>query len=321
MPVNLIRYSHEGRIRWGVMRGEAIAPLTQDDATTGEILAAWPLPALSAHETHGAPGVPLAAVKLECPVTRNQQFICQGLNYSQHSLESGADPAKGFNMIFTKASSCLCAADSPLVKPARVRFLDYEIELGLVLGRAITGPLRVTATNLYEFVAGVVIVNDYSARDVQMPQSQFYKGKSFRTFGPVGPWISLLGPDEMHYVAKLELCLTVNGEVRQRGNTEHWIHDPAATLSELSAVQDLFPGDLISTGTPAGCALSVPGPNRQRLAALLPEAKKWEAFMKVQARRPQYLKPGDVVEATIRSADGQVDLGRQRNVVVAEAGA
>ena len=87
---------------------------------------------------------------------------------------------------------------------------------------------------------------------------------------------------------------------------------------ELSGVHDLCPGDLLSTGTPAGCALSVPSPLMQRIAALLPERKKWDAFMRVQAKRRQYLQPGDVVEANIASTDGALDLGRQRNTIVEE---
>jgi 2-keto-4-pentenoate hydratase/2-oxohepta-3-ene-1,7-dioic acid hydratase in catechol pathway len=97
------------------------------------------------------------------------------------------------------------------------------------------------------------------------------------------------------------------------------VHGPVATLNELSGVQDFAPGDLIATGTPAGCALAIPSPAKQRIAALLPERKKWELFMQAQAKRSQYLQVGQVVEATIRSADGAIDLGRQRNVVVAEA--
>ena len=121
----------------------------------------------------------------------------------------------------------------------------------------------------------------------------------------------------MPLLERLSLRLTVNGELRQHDSTANLVHKPAATLTELSGVQDLHAGDLLATGTPAGCALSIPSPSRQRLGALLPEAVKWQVFMKVQARRTQYLQPGDVVEATIRSEDGRIDLGRQRNRIVA----
>jgi 2-keto-4-pentenoate hydratase/2-oxohepta-3-ene-1,7-dioic acid hydratase in catechol pathway len=115
------------------------------------------------------------------------------------------------------------------------------------------------------------------------------------------------------------LTLTVNGEIRQSDTTANLVHGPAETLTELSGVHDLAPGDLIATGTPSGCALSVPSPVKQRIFALLPEATKWRLFLKVQERRTQYLKVGEVVESRIRSSDGVVDLGVQRNVVVEEA--
>lgn len=221
-------------------------------------------------------------------------------------------------MIFTKASSCIVAADSDVIKPKRVQFLDYEIELGLVMRQSIHAPVDVTDDNLHEYVAGAVIVNDYSARDVQIPQMQFYKGKSFRTFGPVGPWLTLLEPREISALRSLQLKLTVNDKLRQNDTTANLVYGPAETLTELSRVHDLEAGDLLATGTPAGCALSVPSPTKQKMAAMLPEKAKWEMFLKVQAARPQYLKPGDVVEARIHSSDGRIDLGTQRNRIVAE---
>ena len=202
-----------------------------------------------------------ADIELLSPVTLNQQFLCQGANYRQHMIESGMDPdAKTFNMVFTKAQSCIAPANTDVVRPARVRFLDYEIELGLVLKRDVAAAQQVTDANLHEFVAGAVIVNDYSARDVQIPEMQFYKGKSFRTFGPVGPYLCLLEPGDFGKLRALQLTLTVNGKVRQKDSVANLVFGPAETLTELSGVQDLHVGDLLSTGTPAGCALSVPSP-------------------------------------------------------------
>lgn len=259
-------------------------------------------------------------MKLLSPITRDQQFICQGANYRQHMIESGMDlDVKSFNMIFTKATSYIVPADHDVIRPAQVKFLDYEIELGLVMKCDLTTKTHVTETSLHEFIAGLVIVNDYSARDVQIPQMQLYKGKSFRSFGPVGPYLCLLEPGEMGLLKTLQLTLSVNGEVRQNDNTKNLVYGPAETLSELSAVHDLHLGDLIATGTPAGCVLSIPSPAKQKIAALVLEKTKWALFMKVQARRRQYLQPGDVVEARIRSADGSIELGMQRNSVVAEA--
>jgi len=316
MPLNVVRFQQGTRTQWGVIRQGRITPIPGEFASTAEFIRGASIPALEALD---APQLAESAVRVLSPITRDRQFVCQGANYRQHMLESGMDPdAKSFNMIFTKASSCIVAAGSDLVRPAFVKFLDYEIELGLVLRKDITSSLRVTDETLHEVIAGLVIVNDYSARDVQIPQSQFYKGKSYRTFGPVGPYLCLLEPQDFAYLRKLQLTLTVNGEIRQNDDTSNLVHRPAATLTELSGLQDLFAGDLIATGTPAGCALRIPSPSKQRLAALLPARKRWELFIKAQARRSQYLQPGDVVEARIRSADGVIDLGVQRNRIVQE---
>ena len=317
MSLNIVRFEHQGRTQWGVIRGTQITPVPGDFATTGDFIRGTTLAELSALK---GSALELAAVKLLSPVTQNQQFVCQGANYRQHMIESGMDPdAKTYNMIFTKASSCITAADSDVVKPGIVQFLDYEIELGLVLRKAIKGAVRVTDENLHEYVAGAVIVNDYSARDIQIPQMQFYKGKSFRTFGPVGPWLTLLDASSISVLKKLQLKLTVNGEVRQQDSTANLVFGPAETLTELSTVQDFEAGDLLATGTPAGCALAVPSPAKQKIGALLPEKTKWDLFLKVQAQRRQYLRNGDLVEASIRSADGRIDLGIQRNRIVAES--
>jgi 2,4-diketo-3-deoxy-L-fuconate hydrolase len=316
MPVRVIHFERGGRRAWGVVRDGRITPIPGDFPGTGDLLRAFDVAALK--EIRGD-SIDEREVNLLSPVTRNQQFVCLGANYRQHMVESGMDPdAKTFNMVFTKATSCIVSADHTLIKPRSVRFLDYEIELGLVLRRDITRATVVRDADLPTFIAGLVIVNDYSARDVQIPQSQFYKGKSFRTFGPVGPYLCLLEPADFEYLPKLELRLSVNGELRQHDHTGNLVHGPAETLSELSGVHDLYAGDLISTGTPSGCALSVPSPLKQKFGALLPEAKKWEVFLSVQAKRTQYLKVGDVVEARIRSEDGRIDLGAQRNRVVEE---
>lgn len=314
MSLNIVRFEHQSRIRWGVLRDQKVTPVPGEFATTGDLIRGATLAELAALQ---GPTLDLGAVKLLSPVTRNQQFVCQGANYRQHMIESGMNPdEKTYNMIFTKASSCIVSADSDVILPTGVQFLDYEIELGLVIRKAITGKVTVTDANLHEFVAGAVIVNDYSARDVQIPQFQFYKGKSFRSFGPVGPWLTLLDQGSIAALKHLTLTLRVNGEVRQHDSTANLVYGPAETLTELSGVHDFDAGDLLATGTPSGCALSVPSPAKQRLAGLLPERKKWQIFLKVQSQRPQYLKPGDIVESSIRATDGRIDLGIQRNEVV-----
>jgi 2,4-didehydro-3-deoxy-L-rhamnonate hydrolase len=314
MSLNVLHFMHQGRAQWGVIHHGEITPIPGDYPTTADFLRVHTVETLG-----GLTGPTLKEQEVSwlSPITGNQQFLCQGANYRQHMIESGMDPeAKTFNMIFTKAGSCIAPADSDLIRPKQVRFLDYEIELGLVFKRDITSAQRVTNTNLHEFIAGLVIVNDYSARDIQIPQMQFYKGKSFRTFGPIGPYLCLLGREDFAKLTSLTLQLKVNGEVRQQDSIANLVYGPAETLTELSGVQDIYIGDLLATGTPAGCALSIPSPAKQRIGALLPEAVKWKIFMKAQAARSQYLKAGDIVEARIATNDGTLDLGVQRNRVV-----
>ena len=319
MSINIVRFEYQGAIGWGVLRGDRIAKVEGGYPTTGDFLRQNSVEALTAM---AAGNLDVSLVKLLSPVTRNQQFVCQGANYRQHMIESGMDPdAKHFNMIFTKASGCIVEASSDLIKPKGVRFLDYEVELGLIVKCDISGPVKVTDANLLDYVAGLVVVNDYSARDVQIPQMQFYKGKSFRTFGPVGPYLCLLGAEDIGYLKKLDLSLKVNGQVRQADSTSNMVYGPAETLTELSGIQDFSAGDLIATGTPHGCALAVPSPAKQRIAAaLLSPVARVKAFLKGQEQRAAYyLKAGDVVETEIRSADGVINLGKQRNLVVEQS--
>ncbi|RKR37709.1 fumarylacetoacetate hydrolase family protein [Paraburkholderia sp. BL17N1] len=317
MALHVLHYSHYGSAQWGIVANGAITPIPGEFNTTAEFIEANPVERLL---VLGGSTIPESEVDWLSPITDNQQFLCQGANYRQHMIESGMDPdVKKFNMIFTKATSCIVPADSSVVKPREVQFLDYEIELGLVLKRGIRARKTVTEENLHEYIAGAVIVNDYSARDIQIPQMQFYKGKSYRTFGPVGPYLCLLEKHDIPKLKELVLTLTVNGTVRQNDTTAGLVYGPAETLSELSGVHDLHTGDLLATGTPSGCALSIPSPEKQRAAAQLPDAEKWRLFLKMQEERPQYLRVGDVVEAHIASYDRSIDLGVQHNVVVEQA--
>ena len=316
MALNVARILFQRQPRWAVVEENRLKLLPSAAKTTGDFVRRADISELRAIEGEW---IDAAAAQILSPVTQNQQFICQGANYRQHMIESGVDPdVKTFNMVFTKAPTCIAPADTDIVRPAHVRLLDYEVELGMIMRRDVTGPMKVTASNLTDLIAALVIVNDISARDIQIPEMQFYKGKSYRTFGPVGPYLCLLEPGDVRRIGELELTLRVNGEIRQRDRAANLVYGPAETLTELSGLHDLFAGDLIATGTPAGCALSIPSPRQQRLAALLPERTRWRLFFKRQQGRP-YLEPGDVVEAAIASPDGAIDLGVQRNRVVARS--
>ncbi len=315
MSRTIIRYAEGGTPRWGVQFGRLVAPLKVDVRSTGELLSGyWDL--LWSTEPAQA-NVPLERVKLLAPVTEHQQFICQGVNYRSHVAESGLRIEDfPFNTIFTKAPSSITAADAPVVRPAHVQLLDYEIELGLVVRAAVPAGTQVSLDDLPRWLAGVTIVNDLSARDVQLPQGQFYKGKSYRGFGPVGPGLVLLTPQEWARWPELHMRLVVNGQTRQDAYCAEMIHGPAATLTELAALQDLNPGDLIASGTPAGCAARAPGKLAMFiLKHLMSDAGKWKAFIGNGRSNPAYLRPGDRISASIRTDDGGIDLGEQTTAV------
>jgi 2-keto-4-pentenoate hydratase/2-oxohepta-3-ene-1,7-dioic acid hydratase in catechol pathway len=296
--------------------GDGIAPLDGDYPTTAALIASGEADEWGA-AVRRAPAIALRDVTLRSPVTAPARVICQGANYRQHMIESGLDPdAKRFNMFFEKSDASVSPPVGSIVRPAHVRLLDYELELALVFRKAITEPVTVTPERLHEYVFGVTMANDVSARDVQLPQSQFFKGKSYRGFCPLGPYLAVLGPGELGYLDRLDLTLEVNGAVRQRDSTANLVYKPAETITELSTFCDVAPGDVLLTGTPAGCALRAPPPLARKLMQLvLSEPQLWSTFTRMQARRPEYLRPGDVVRATIASADRTIDLGEQRHVV------
>jgi len=315
MPRTVIRYTVDGTPEWGVQFGHSIAPLGVGALGTGRRLAdhwerLWSV-------TPAEATLPRERVRLLAPVTTDQQFICQGVNYRSHVEESGLNLADfPFNTIFTKAPSCITAADAPVVRPRHVQLLDYEIELGLVLKRDLPAGTQVGADDLGQWLAGVTIVNDLSARDVQLPQGQFYKGKSCRGFGPVGPGLVLLAPDEWARWPELHMRLAVNGQPRQDAYCREMIFAPAPTLTELAAMHDVHAGDLIATGTPAGCAARAPGKVTMFvLRHFVSDAAKWRLFIEKNLANPAYLRPGDRLSLTIRTDDGAIDLGEQTTVI------
>ncbi|WP_410211436.1 fumarylacetoacetate hydrolase family protein [Aquirhabdus sp.] len=317
MSLNIVRYQIEETVSWGVLTRDQITPLDIPCSTTGDLLAIG-LDALQIAAAHATPSIPVSQVTLLSPITASAKVLCQGANYRQHIIDSGLDPdAQSFNMFFTKSSAAITDPQGAIIKPSHVKLLDYEIELTLVLDKKTTQAVQVTADNLHDYVAGICIGNDVSARDVQIPQMQFHKGKSYRTFCPLGPVLCLLSRDEMHYLNELNLTLSVNGEVRQSDSTANLVFKPAETLTEFSQIANFEPGDVLMTGTPSGCALGLPPPVVVRLTGLLPEAKKWQLFKKSQQRRSQYLQAGDRVELHICSSDGYIDLGRQQHTIVA----
>jgi 2-keto-4-pentenoate hydratase/2-oxohepta-3-ene-1,7-dioic acid hydratase in catechol pathway len=317
MSVSIVRYMHQQQAAWGVVHGTYIAPLRGSHGSTRDFIRDGMDEAWSSTPEQAV--LDLDEVTLLSPITADQQFLCQGTNYASHVRESGMDPSRiSFNTIFTKAPSSLTSAHADVARPRHVRLLDYELELGLVMRRPLDEATTVGPGELHKWLAGVTIVNDISARDVQLPQTQFYKGKSYRGFGPAGPFLVLLSPEEWLRWPELRMRLAVNGRLRQDAHCGDMIFKPHQTLTELSGLHDLGPGDLIATGTPAGCAARAPGKLALWLMKhVMSEQLKWKLFIKKGMANPAYLQPGDLIEASIRTADGRIDLGEQRNRIVA----
>jgi 2-keto-4-pentenoate hydratase/2-oxohepta-3-ene-1,7-dioic acid hydratase in catechol pathway len=314
--------------RWGTLLGQApkqaadqvdIAPFQTAFSTTGALiqaLAAEPVPAKTEP-------VRIAAGQLMSPVTRDAQLICQGLNYGEHASQSLVHVRKR-NLLFMKASSSLSGAFADIVQPDGVRLLDYEVEIGLVLRTHIDRATVITDENIGDYVAGVVLCNDVSARDVMFGATflQWFEGKSFRTFCPTGPILYLLEPHEVAAtLANLEIKLWLNGELRQSALSTGMIFKPTETLTHLSRAMDLKCGDLLLTGTPGGV---IAQPNSRILEILVTmlmddqnrQAALCDAFLPLA----KFLAPGDVVTAGLRDVRLGRDLGGQRTRVAAPAG-
>jgi 2,4-diketo-3-deoxy-L-fuconate hydrolase len=208
------------------------------------------------------------------------KFVAIGLNYSDHAKEAGM-PIPSEPIIFSKATTCISGPDDDVIQPPASTKLDWECELGVVIG---TKAKHVTKEAALGHVAGYCVVNDVSERAFQMQSSQWDKGKGYDTFGPIGPW--LVTTDEIPDPQVLDMFLDLNGKRMQSGNTRTMIFDCAHLVSYVSQYMTLLPGDIITTGTPPGVGLGVK-----------PE--------------PVFLKVGDVMTLGIQG------LGQQKQKVVA----
>jgi 2-keto-4-pentenoate hydratase/2-oxohepta-3-ene-1,7-dioic acid hydratase in catechol pathway len=261
-----------------------------------------------------AGSVPAAGLSLRSPVTTPCRVVAQAVNYRSHARDTGGgeNPPAVF---FRKSSASVSGPTDDVVRPAHVRLLDYELEVGLVMGQELAIGATVTDADLPGYIAGLVMCNDVSARDVQLEQGQFYESKSYPTFTPTGPRLVLLDPEDFGRLPELRLRLWVNGELRQDGTAADMITRPAEALTLLARFQPLDPGDLVLTGTPGGTALQAPPAVIEKMGDLLPTSLKWRVFFSRQQRNPAYLKAGDVITSSIATEDGVLDLGTQRLVV------
>jgi 2-keto-4-pentenoate hydratase/2-oxohepta-3-ene-1,7-dioic acid hydratase in catechol pathway len=283
--MKLVTFTHQGATRIGVVNADSVVDICAASTTLPREMIAFlsggkELLEVARRAAETAPKIPLAQVKLEAPVGRPPEFLAVGLNYADHVAETGMQRPT-FPIFFNKQSSCVNAPYDPIHLPRASEALDYEGELGFVIGRRCRHVPRDRAA---EVIAGYLIVNDVSVRDWQRRAQTMTLGKSFETHGPTGPWI--VTPDEIGDPHTLELKTFVNGELRQHSNTRNLIFNCFEQVEILSTVFTLEPGTLISTGTPSGVA----------------------AVMKP----PKWLKAGDVVRIEIER------IGHLEHRVIAE---
>jgi 2-keto-4-pentenoate hydratase/2-oxohepta-3-ene-1,7-dioic acid hydratase in catechol pathway len=285
--MKLATFTYQGSTRIGVVVDQQVADVC---ATASEVprdmvalLTAGPEALERVKRAVGnAPRIALSQVKLEAPVQRPAEFLAIGLNYADHVAETGRDkPA--FPIFFNKQTSCINGPYDPIHMPRVSSSLDYEGELGFVIGHRCR---HVSRERAHEVIAGYFIVNDVSVRDWQRRAATMTLGKSFDTHGPTGPW--LVTPDEIGDPHTLDLRTLVNGEERQHSNTRFLFFNCFEQVETLSTVFTLQPGTIISTGTPGGVA-----------AAMKP---------------PKWLKVGDTVRVEIER------IGYIENRVIEEPG-
>jgi 2-keto-4-pentenoate hydratase/2-oxohepta-3-ene-1,7-dioic acid hydratase in catechol pathway len=303
MTISILRTADD----WWVQTPSGAARIHTDASTTAEVLADRGAIDDAAHCTDT---VPVESLELLSPVTTPCRLVAQATNYASHVRDVGRDPAKTPLTFFRKASGSVAGPFDDIVKPPHVQLLDYELEIGLLIGHDLPVGTEVTEANLAEFVSGLLVTNDVSARDVQLTKAQFYESKSYPTFTPIGPALVLLDADELKRFGDLRVQLRVNGEVRQNMVVEgDMLYSPVQALQTLAKFQKLDAGDVVLTGTPVGTALTARGVENPHQMDLM-------TFLAGQAKNPNYLRHGDVVEATVATDDGAIDLGTQRNKVV-----
>lgn len=237
---------------------------------------------LSTWLSTNADNCPIVAdnVRLASCVARPSKIICIGLNYAKHALESSM-PKPTEPVVFFKSTTALCGPNDDVIIPKNSVKTDWEVELAFVIGKKAS---YIEKEDAMSYIAGYCLHNDYSEREFQLERGgQWVKGKSCDTFAPLGPFLATI--DEVGDPQKLDLWLKLNGELLQNSNTDDMIFDIPVIVSYLSQFMTLLPGDVISTGTPAGVGLGF--------------------------KPPRYLKAGDVVELGIEK------LGTQKQMAVA----
>jgi 2-keto-4-pentenoate hydratase/2-oxohepta-3-ene-1,7-dioic acid hydratase in catechol pathway len=282
--VRLYTYETNGGARIGAARDGRLVDV--GSAFGGDMLAfvragREALEVASAELATATPGVLLSDVRLRAPLPRPGKVLCSGVNYHGHLKENPNATLPEFPFFFAKLPSAIVGPGEPIVLPRMSRQVDFEVELAVVIGRRMR---HASEHDVEAAVFGYTILHDVSARDVQFKDSQITLGKNFDTFAPMGPCI--VTADELPDVSDLRLRTFLNGRTMQDDSTRDWVFPLARLLSLLSQVMSLEPGDVVSTGTPAGVGYF---------------------------RTPQvFLRPGDRVVLEVQG------VGRLENPVVSE---
>src|SRR5208337_3092428 len=241
--------------------------LGSDSLGTVDRVTRWALTQIDSTEFPENLLVPLASTRLLAPIERPGKITCIGLNYADHAREQGIEPPAS-PIFFVKTANTICGPGDPIVLPPNSTQVDYEAEFAVVIGRRGKG---IPEEKVFEYIAGFTILNDVSARDLQMGDGQWFRGKSCDTFGPTGPCI--VTTDEIPDPHCLRISLTLNGRTMQDSNTNDLIFKIPFLVSYLSQSLTWEVGDLLSTGTPGGVGY--------------------------YRKPPVYLKPGDTVSVTV----------------------
>jgi 2,4-didehydro-3-deoxy-L-rhamnonate hydrolase len=282
--MKLVRYGAPGHEKPGLVDSDGVLRDLSGVVTelSGETLGNASLRGLAAIDPATLPRVD-GTPRYGAPVAGIGKMICVGMNYADHAAETNA-PVPEQPVLFMKATTAIGGPNDTVVIPRGSVKTDWEVELGVIIGEVTRD---VSIDEALEHVAGYAVINDLSEREFQLEHGgQWVKGKSCDTFGPIGPW--LVTRDEVADPQQLSLWLEVNGHRYQNGNTRTMVFGVAHLVSYISRYMTLMPGDVISTGTPAGVGLGL--------------------------KPPTYLKPGDVIELGIEG------LGQQRQDVVAHPG-
>ena len=249
--MQFVRYTSGSSPQWGLRRDGEIVPLAglREDVTYQQLTDSGFLNVVEdAADAAEERAVPAEEARLLAPVPRPGKIVCVGLNYHDHAEEQGQEVPER-PLLFGKAGTSVTNPGDPIVNPADIEELDYEVELGVVIGRTAK---NVDAADARDYVAGYTAVNDVSARDAQFEDEQYLRAKSYDTFAPMGP---ALVPDEHLDPASLDVACRVNGETLQESNTEQFIFGVEELVEYISGVMTLRPGDVVSTGTPGGVGI------------------------------------------------------------------